>query len=510
MDVAFLFKFTITSNFQPMHMLQKTIITLSFTALLLLGCAKNDNFSLPTLDCVTPTFEPNTTLEQLKLQADATIQQYPSQTNDVLTGVVISSDQGGNFYNKLYLVDEITQVPAVLNLEMGASFTAFPPGTKIAIALRGLYYSYAFDKLNIGGGIYTSSAGKKYIGSLAKNAINTTIQKYCEPLNLDAYTTKLSLATLKQEIESYTGRLVLLENVQFDRKLVGKTLYDPKEVDAQGYTLRKIVDQKGNSLYIRTGKLTKDFADYVIPAQSGTIIGIADVFSKQIQFYPRVLEDFNFDQSPFEAGTTDSEDTEEEEDIEEPVHILVEPGQSLVFPGADFENWEQFLGVLKRPGLKFATQAIEEGWNNSTGLAFRGSPTKTENAFTITQVQVPSNATAISFLLKGTANAKSLSIYLYQADGAYVAFNLEHLTTSKIVQPTSFTNQQGNVNKYKGTIDTQGEWIKIILPLQDVRYNTTGEGDFLTFRFGGKTATIPSDYNLILDEVRFEEEPLSE
>lgn len=483
-----------------MQILQRKIITFSFIVLLLVGCAKSDNFSLPTLDCLAPTLTPNTTLEQLQLQADATIQLYPGQANDVLTGVVISSDQGGNFYNKLHLVDEITQVPAIVNLEMGASYTAFPPGTKVAISLSGLYYSNAFGKLNIGGGIYTSSTGKKYIGSLAKNAINTTIQKYCEPLNLDAYTTKLSLATLKQEIETYTSRLVLLENVQFDRKLVGKTLYDPKEVDAQGYTLRKMVDQNGNSIYIRTGKLTKDFVDYVIPAQSGTIIGIADVFSKQIQFYPRVLEDFNFDQPPFEAETT-----EEEEEEQGSLLIVVEPGQTLVFPGADFENWEQFLGVLKRPGLKFATQVMEEGWNNSTGLAFRGAPTKTENAFTIAQVQVPSNATAISFLLKGTANAKSLSIYLYQADGAYVAFNLENVTTSKIVSPTSITNQQGNVNKYKGTIDTQGEWVKIILPLQGVRYNTTGEGDFLTFRFGGKTATIPSTYNLVLDEIRFEE-----
>ncbi|WP_158961903.1 DUF5689 domain-containing protein [Myroides fluvii] len=489
---------------------QKTTITLIFYALLLSSCAKNDNFSLPTLDCMDPTLVPTTTLENLQNLADAAIRLYPGDERDALAGLVISSDQGGNFYNKLYIVDEITHRPAIINLDMSASFTEFPPGTKVVLALGELYCNYAYGKLAIGGGIYTSSNGKKYIGSIAKNAISKSIQKYCELVDLEPYTTTLPLEALKNETEKYTGQLVRLENVQFDRKLVGKKLYDPLEVDAQGYTLRRIVDQQGNSLYIRTGKLTKDFADYTIPSESGSLIGIIDVFSKQIQFFPRILEDIHLDQPPFGDIAPNPEGPDDVEHPEEETDLPVEPGQSLAFSGADFENWEDFIAVLKRPGLKFALAAPGEGWNNSTGLVFRGSPTTTDNAFTIKQVQVPSNATALSFLLKGTANAKSLAIALYQDDGAYVAYNLEHLTTSKVILPTSHTNQEGNVYKYKGVINTNNQWIKVILSLENVRYNTTGEGDFLTFRFSGKTATIPSDYDLILDEIRFEQEQLVE
>lgn len=480
-----------------MSIKQQTLCFLLCTTFFL-RCAKNDNFSLPTFDCIEPTVQPNTTLEQLQQLADASIRIYPGPATDVLSGIVISSDEGGNFYNKLHIVDETTQLPALIQLEMASSYTEFPLGTKITLTLGGLYSSYAYGKLSIGGGIYTSSTGKKYMGSIAKNAVNTYLQKYCQPVDLQPYTTTLSLAILKQETDNYLGRLIQLENVQFDRTVVGKKLYDPDDVDAQGYTLRKLVDAQGNSLYIRTGKLSKDFVDYVIPPESGRILGLVDVFSKQLQFYPRVLADLNFDQPPLDENGGDTEEPDET------VEITVEPGQLLAFPGADFEQWEDFISKLKRPGLKFATQAPEEGWNNSTGLAFRGIPSKTDNAFTLQNISIPEGVTALSFLLKGTAHAKSLSINLYQANGAYVAYNLGDLNSSKHITPTTQTNQQGNVNKYKGTIDTKGQWIKVILDLQDVDYNTTGTGDFLTIRFGGQTATLPSAYDLIVDELRFE------
>ncbi|WP_286440483.1 MULTISPECIES: DUF5689 domain-containing protein [unclassified Myroides] len=502
MAETFLSNSTTTFNSQPMQTTQKTIYFICLLTFFFSSCAKNDNFSAPYLDCTNPNTEPNTTIESLHRLANDSIRLYPGNEKDMMSGIVVSSDQGGNFYNKLHLVDETTQQAAVIQIEMGASFTVFPPGTKILLTLGELYCTNAYGKLTIGGGIYTSSSGNKYVGSISKSAINIHIQKYCEPVNLEPYNTLLSLEELKANPEKYVNRLITIENVQFDRSLVGKKLYDAKSVDPQGYTLRKVVNQQGNSIYIRTGKLSKDFANYVITEKGGSLTGIVDLYGKQLQFYPRVSTDISFNQPAFGSETSTPEETDETEEQEE---ILVEPGKSLAFAGADFENWEDFLSILKRPGLKFATQAPTDGWNNSTGLAFRGSPTKTDNAFTLTNIQVPPGATALSFLLKGTANAKSLSINLYQTDGFYVAYNLEHLSTSKIIVPTTHTNQQGNVNKYKGIIDTQGQWIKVILDLEDIPYNTTGEGDFLTFRFSGKTATIPSDYDLILDEIRFEE-----
>lgn len=491
MDVIFFFKRIIIFNLIPMKTALQSLFYASLVSLLAVNCANNDDFSIPSLDCSDPVLEPNTPIEKIYHLANEFIQLYPGNEEDVLMGIVVSSDQGGNFYNKLYLVDAETQLPVVVNLEMAASFTEYPPGTKILLQLGGLYCTYSYGKLNLGGGIYTSSKGKKYIGSIAKNALAKHIQKYCNPVaNFEPYNTLLTLEELKNNIEKYVSKLVTIQNVQFDRRLIGKKLYDPKEVDAQGYTLRKMVDQQGHSFYIRTGKLTKDFVDYSITENAGTVTGIADPFNTQIQFYPRTLADLRLDQSPFADTSVDPETTED---------ILVEPGKEMAFPGSDFENWTDFISSLNRSGLKFATQAPGEGWNTSTGLAFRGSPTKTDNAFTATNIQVPSDAVAISFLLKGMASARSLSINVYDATGASIAFNLENIEQSKIIFST------GSTNLYKGTIDTKGAWIKIILNLQGFDYNTSGQGDLLTFRFGGKTKTIASDYNLVVDEIRFED-----
>lgn len=479
-----------------------------FILLLFANCAKNDNFSVPSLTCADPVLQVNTTLEEVSKRIDDKIRPYPGSKTDILTALVISSDQGGNFYNKLYIVDEQTQTPAIINLEMTASFTTFPPGTKIQLHLANLYCINSYGKLNFGGGIYTATSGKQYIGSIAKNAIVQCIESYCDPVpDLTIYNHHLTIEKLKQNTEQYVGKLLTLEKVQFDPSHIGKKLYDPLDVDTQGYTLRKVKDVKGNTCYIRTGKMSKDFVDYVITANSGTITGIADVFGKQIQFYPRVLEDLQLDQPSLDelSSETEGETDPDQGEIEQET-IPVQPGTLLAFPGSDFEQWDDFTASIGTTGLKFATQAVGLGWEQSTGLAFQGSPAKTNYAFIVSSVQVPPTATSLSFLLKGTASKRSLSVNVYNAMGYFIAYNLEDVQQSKIILPSSHTNEQGNVNQYKGTINTQGEWIKIILPLGDFAYNQSGQGPLLSIRFGGKTATIASDYDLILDEIRFEEE----
>lgn len=493
-------------------------IALITWAFICTSCAQTDPFSPPSFDCTDPNTQPNTTIDNIYNLADERIRLYPGAADDVLTGIVISSDQGGNFYNKLYLVDEQTQRPLIINLELAASFVEFPPGTKILVKLDNLYCTNSFDKLTLGGGIYTSSKDKKYMGSIPKNNVVKHLEKYCEaPVNLEPYTHHLTLQNLKENTAQYTSTLLTLENVQFDPSLVGKKLYDPTDVDAQGYTLRKLIDNQGNACYIRTGKMSKEFVDYVIPANSGSITGILDVFSKQMQLYPRLLTDLLLDQDPLTEDSTTSGNGNDEEGNEDNSEdnneggntdedIPVEPGGVLVFPGADFEDWDAFNATLSRAGLKFATQAPGEGWNNSSALAFRGSPTKTEMAFIARDVSVPSSATAISFLMNGQASRRSLSIQVYDAAGYFVAYNLGDIQHSQSVLPSTHTNQEGNVNQYNGIIDTQGQWIKIMLPLSGVAYNQTGMGPFFAIRFGGKTATISSTYDLVIDEIRFEQE----
>ncbi|WP_410877957.1 DUF5689 domain-containing protein [Myroides sp. DW712] len=474
-------------------------ITVSF---FLIHCANTDNFSIPPLDCVPSQEAANKSIEDIQQFANQYIKLYPAK--DIISGVVISSDEGGNFYNKLYIIDEHTEQLAILSIEMGASFVQFPPGTQVNLNLEGLYIQKNYDKLTLGGGIYTSGKGNQSVDAIAKNAVKHYLSKYCEPVeNFEQYNHAITLEDLTNG-EDFIGKLVTINHVQFERSIVGKTLYDPQEVDQQKQTLRKVVDEKGNTIFIRTSRFSNDFVDYSIPENSGSITGIADKFQNQIQFYPRSLADIQLNQDAFIVDTIDPTDPGASNEI------AVEPGKYLAFPGADFEDWEAFNGVLTSSGIKLGTSVDGGGWRNSTGLQFVGEPEKTENAFVVTGVKVPKQATELSFLMKGTAFDKSWSINLYQQDGTYVAYNLKHVSTSKHVKPTKTNKEQKNINIYKGTIDTKGNWIKIILDIDGFAYNTSGVGPLIAFKYGGQTNGSQNKYNVVIDEIRFEDGQLAE
>ncbi len=495
--------FTTTSNSSNfMKTSIKSIFLTALTGLLLTSCAKNDDFSVPTLNCENPEVHPNKTIEEIYQVSTRDVVPYTGNQTDVIKGVVVSSDKGGNFHNKLYIVDEKTQMPAIISIDNSASFVQFPPGTIVYVKLGGLYFNTSFDLLNIGGGIYTSAGGSKYTAAIPKGAIAKYMGKFCEPVkDLSVYNNVITLAQLKENIKSYKGKLVTIKDVQFERDLIGKKLYDASDVDSQGQTLRGMVDAKGNKFFVRTSQYSRDFIDYLIPTNSGTITGIADEFNNTIQFYPRVIEDIKLTEQPFGNGTEEPTDPEDGE---------VKPGKFLAFPGADFEDWNAFLGVIFKNALSDATakKADGKGWENSRGLAIEGTRSSNGFLFSVENVKTPTNATKLSFLVKGTS-AKSLSINVYKANGTnYHAYNVENLTTSKTIQPnTTETSYNGvpsgnTTNVYTGTIDTKGKWVKVTLDLGALAgdYHKAGTGTFIGFRSGNN-----ANYDLVIDDIRFED-----
>lgn len=483
-----------------MKTLFKSIFFTALTGLLLSSCAKNDDFSVPTLECNEPQWKGNITIDEVYLLAEETVKPYTGDAKDILEGVVVSSDKGGNFHNKLHLVDKKTQKVAIINIENSASFALYPPGTTVYVKLGGLYFNNSFGLLNIGGGIHTTASGNKYTGTIPKGSVVKYVSKSCKPEDITKYINVVTLEELKNNAADLKGKLVTVTGVQFNRNLIGKKLYDEKDTDTQGQTLREMVDAKNNSFFIRTSKYSQDFVPYEITKYSGRITGIVDVFGTTLQFYPRVIEDINLTEQPF--GDTPVDPGEE-----------VTLGKFLAFPGADFENWDTFLSSIRENKLSDATaqKADGAGWENSRGLAVKGTRTNNGFLFSVEKVKAPKDATKLSFLIKGTST-KSLSINVYKANGTnYYGYNVENLTASKVIQPnlteTVFDGvPSGNTtNIYAGTIDTKGKWVKVTLDLGAIKasggdYHTAGTGTFIAFRNGSNT-----NYDLVIDEIRFED-----
>lgn len=486
-----------------MKTIYKSIFFIALTGLLLSSCAKNDDFSVPTIpssDCVEPEWRGNVSIESVFAKAQKDVLPYNKEAKDILEGVVISSDKGGNFHNKLHIVDRKTQKVAIISIEESSSFTLYPPGTTVYIKLAGLYFNNSYGLLNIGGGIHTSASGNKYTGTIPKGSINKFVSKSCKAEDINALNNIVTLAELIEKKDSLKGKLVTVTGVQFNRNLIGKKLYDKSDTDTQGQTLREMVDEKNNSFFIRTSQYANGFIGYEIPKYSGRITGIMDVFGTSIQFYPRIIEDINLTEQPF--GDTPVDPGEE-----------VTLGKFLAFPGADFENWDAFLGSIRENKLSDATaqKADGTGWENSRGLAVKGTRTNNGFLFSVEKVKTPKDATKLSFLVKGTST-KSLSINVYKANGTnYYGYNIENLTTSKVIQPnlteTVFDGvPSGNTtNIYAGNIDTKGKWVKVTLDLGAIKasggdYHTAGTGTFIAFRNGSNT-----NYDLVIDEIRFED-----
>ncbi|WP_297719786.1 fimbrillin family protein [uncultured Porphyromonas sp.] len=186
----------------------------------------------------------------------------------------------------------------------------------------------------------------------------------------------------------------------------------------------------------------------------------------------------------------------------------------LLFPGANFDDFEAFKASLNSHGLhELATQV--DGGKTGKALQIKGKPTGkgTSNPYifaTTAQAGGPTAGKTISFYLKGTSS-KSISMNVITADNTTYAYNLDavgdkgHVVgpddANIILQPNAPKESNGKkspANSYaQGGIDTKGQWIKITLNIEGKSLATTG--DLFAFKVGGKV-----DVDLMIDDFTIE------
>ena len=169
--------------------------------------------------------------------------------------------------------------------------------------------------------------------------------------------------------------------------------------------------------------------------------------------------------------------------------------KNLLFPGSDFEDWDAFLGSIMNGKPVFGEQAKGEGVNGSTAFALRGTVGK-NNGYSFTAFadsKTPKEASAITFMVKGTTSTKSLSLNVYDNAGVLTYFNLDD------VGSTDLTIESSSQNAYDGDIDTQGEWVKITLNVDGLKLNTNPGENLFAVKVG-KTGV----YDLLIDDITFE------
>ena len=247
-----------------------------------MSCVKDDDYELPDNKKVLPAFAGRVvSFSDVASRTTATIKTYSA--DEAIEGYVISSDEGGNFYKKIYIQNEDKTQALSVALDKSGIYTEYPIGAKVQLRLKGLTTQLNNAITEVGYEIYKNpKSGRESVGSMAEAIYKTHLY--------DMGGERKTLASLAKEVTSIdavknnanAGQLITLKGVHFPNEVVGKTMYD-KNKDLGGATNYKLTDANGKTIDFRTSSYAK-FKDEKVPAGTLDITGVLSKFNTSWQF----------------------------------------------------------------------------------------------------------------------------------------------------------------------------------------------------------------------------------
>lgn len=247
-----------------------------------MSCVKDDDYELPDNKKVLPSFTGKVvSFSDVASKTTPSIKNYSA--DEAIEGYVISSDEGGNFYKKIYIQNENKTQALSVALDKSGIYTEFPIGAKVQLRLKGLTTQLNNAITEVGYKIYKNEkSGRESVGSIAEAIYKTHL--------CDMGGERKTLASLAKEVTSietvkndaHVGQLITLKGVHFPNEVVGKTMYD-KNKDLGGATNYKLTDANGKTIDFRTSSYAK-FKDEKVPAGTLDITGVISKFNTSWQF----------------------------------------------------------------------------------------------------------------------------------------------------------------------------------------------------------------------------------
>ena len=248
-----------------------------FAALLLgstiQGCKKR--FDEPPVE-EYPSITPNATISDIK--ALHTIGNTPTLITDslVIEGIVVSSDEAGNFFKQLIIQDDSAGIE--LRIELSNLYSEYPVGRKVWVKCKDLFVGdyEGNHQLTI------NDAGDRIPeGMLSKFLIGGPEDQIVTPQSV-------SILDIKNSTR-YRNMLVELDNVQFAAADSGQTYADAVTSSSLN---RSIQDCNGNAIILRSSGYAT-FASDLTPGGNGKALGIHTNFGTDAQLYIRDTDDLN-------------------------------------------------------------------------------------------------------------------------------------------------------------------------------------------------------------------------
>ncbi|MCW4470662.1 DUF5689 domain-containing protein [Flavobacterium sp. MFBS3-15] len=323
----------------------KPVLFAAFAAGVLTSCVNDDDYGIPTLECVDQDITVTKTVQDILTQATTSAVQYSA--DDIIEAVVVSSDRGGNFYKTLYLNSLDGEIGFNVQVNQADLFSDYGVGRKVYIKLQGLYTQVRSNTLQIGA-LYNGN-----VGQIPTELYRDHIIRSCEVVDEETLVNHISVADVD---DSYIGKLIEFDASQFTDASLNQTYYNAANVDAGGQTLTYITNSASETIKIPFR--TSSFAEYAgmqVSPNSGKIRGILTKFNTTYQFVSRYSSDINLTEDRIENGGGNPGVSE-----------TAVGGTEIVFSGNFTEDFESFTpgsvinyGAEQSTYAKYVNDAVE-------------------------------------------------------------------------------------------------------------------------------------------------------
>ena len=237
------------------------------------GCVKEDFDTPPvTVPVYNPAADSVITIAQLKAMYKGVIENDSIVDDVTIKGVVVSSDEEGNFYQVLAIQDETGGIQILL--EPRSLFLHYRIGQTVYVKCKGLHL-----------GAYGSliQLGNRNIAKLSE-ITTAEVPKY---LFRDGLPTQVTPVTYTSAgaitVGTAENTYVRLTGVRF--KNAGK-----KVVPGSDDSNQTIVFSDNSEIIMRTSSYSK-FAKNVLPGDTGTIYGVITRYNSTVQFVLNLWSD---------------------------------------------------------------------------------------------------------------------------------------------------------------------------------------------------------------------------
>lgn len=369
------------------------VIILLLALVVVSSCVQDDDFETPDISISEPDIDPNELtsitsvageLSQAQDQGapldyddDETIFTY-EETGDVLEAYVISTDEGGNFFEEIILQDALENPTMGIRLlvDVNPLFTRYEIGRKLYINLDGLSVGISNGVLTLG----RIDGGR--IGKISFAQEFDFIQRSATKGDVVPMP-----ATLDMLSNDMTNLYIQLEDVQFNRtQVLGANPLTFASEDLDEFDGERLLESCANSSTVIFSTSTfADFGGLQLPSQRGSmnVILTKDFFGEVFNVNVNTPEDINF------------ENTERCDPVEIDCGLAAVQGDMNLFAD-DFEGQTPFSAITGNGWTNFieaGTQSWEAytsgGTNASLGVSARIGSFNSGDASTIAWLITP-------------------------------------------------------------------------------------------------------------------------